>query len=102
MIASTALHWRCCAYAYKLSEQKSKFTEKGVIRRSPEFTWCRLPITMATLHKQAKEAFVSGLGGTSLWEVSLITVTLASGYVLRSIAVVCLPSIQKWKEQTAV
>ena len=57
---------------------------------------------MATSHKLAKEAFVSGLGGTSLWEVSLITVTLASGYVLRSITVVCLPVVQWMKEESAV
>ena len=57
---------------------------------------------MATSYKLAKEAFVSGLGGTSLWEVSLITVTLASGYVLRSTTVVCLPAVQRMKEESAV
>lgn len=77
----------------------------GGVRRDPEFTWRKRPTTMATKatsYKQAKEAFVSGLSGTSLREISLITITLASGYVLRNITVVCLPRIQEAKEKSAV
>ena len=46
--------------------------------------------------KLVKEAFVSGLSGTSLGEISLLTVTLSAGYLLRCVAVVCLPSLRLW------
>ena len=40
--------------------------------------------------KLAKEAFVSGLSGTSLGEISLLTITLSAGYLLRCALVVSL------------
>ena len=40
--------------------------------------------------KLAKEAFVSGLSGTSLGEISLLTLTLSAGYLLRCILIVSL------------
>lgn len=43
--------------------------------------------------KVAKEAFVFGLSGTSLSEVSLLTITLSAGYLLRCVLTV---SIRLW------
>lgn len=40
--------------------------------------------------KLAKEAFVAGLSGTSLGEVSLLTLTLSAGYLLRCVLTVYL------------
>ena len=40
--------------------------------------------------KLAKEAFVSGLSGTSLGEISLLTITLSAGYLLRCASIVSL------------
>ena len=40
--------------------------------------------------KLAKEAFVSGLSGTSLAEISLLTLTLSAGYLLRCVLAVSL------------
>lgn len=40
--------------------------------------------------KLVKEAFVSGLSGTSLGEVSLLTLTLSAGYLLRCVLAVSL------------
>lgn len=40
--------------------------------------------------KLAKEAFVSGLSGTSLGEISLLTLTLSAGYLLRCVLTVSL------------
>ena len=40
--------------------------------------------------KLAKEAFVSGLSGTSLGEISLLTITLSAGYLLRCTLTVSL------------
>ena len=52
-------------------------------------------------YRQAKEAFVSGLKGTTMGEVSLIIVTLASTHLLRSMAVICLPAVQQLKQSSA-
>lgn len=41
--------------------------------------------------KLEKEAFVSGLEGTTVAEINLITVTLLSGYLLRCCCLICLP-----------
>lgn len=43
--------------------------------------------------KLAKEAFVSGLSGTSFGEISLLTVTLSAGYLLRCVAIVSMRSL---------
>ena len=40
--------------------------------------------------KLAKEAFVSGLSGTSLGEISLLTTTLLAGYLLRCVITISL------------
>ena len=40
--------------------------------------------------KLAKEAFVSGLSGTSLGEISLLTTTLLAGYLLRCVVTISL------------
>ena len=40
--------------------------------------------------KLAKEAFVSGLSGTSLGEISILTLTLSAGYLLRCVLAVTL------------
>ena len=40
--------------------------------------------------KLAKEAFVSGLSGTSLGEISILTLTLSAGYLLRCVLAVAL------------
>jgi len=53
--------------------------------------------TMEDYSKQAKEEFVAGLGGTTLGEISLITVTLAAGYLLKCTAVTCLPAVNTLK-----
>ena len=52
------------------------------------------------LYKQAKESFVSGLGGTSLGEISLLTVALAAGYLLKCTATVCLPAVNSLKKSS--
>lgn len=41
--------------------------------------------------KVAKEAFVFGLSGTSLGEISVITITLSAGYLLRCVLTVSIP-----------
>ena len=41
--------------------------------------------------KLAKEQFVSGLSGTSLGEIYLLTATLVAGYLLRCVLIVCVP-----------
>ena len=41
--------------------------------------------------KLAKEQFVSGLSGTSLGEIYLLTATLITGYLLRCVLIVCIP-----------
>ena len=43
--------------------------------------------------KLEKEAFVSGLEGTSISEIYLISVTLLSGYLLRCCCLLCVPSL---------
>ncbi len=53
-------------------------------------------------YRLRKEAFVSDLEGTTLWEISLITVTLAAGYLLKSVAVVCLPAFQGLRKHSVV
>ncbi len=53
-------------------------------------------------YKVAKEAFVSDLEGTSLWEISLVTVTLSAGYLLNSVASVCLPAVRRLRERSIV
>lgn len=42
--------------------------------------------------KLAKEEFVSGYNGTSLEEIYLLTTNLITGYLLRCVLLVCLPS----------
>ena len=54
-------------------------------------------VMAADEYRSAKEAFVSGLSGTSLWEISVITATLSAGYLLMSVAIVCLPVVQHLK-----
>lgn len=41
--------------------------------------------------KEEKESFVSGLTGTTIAEVYLLTLTLLSGYFLRCCCLICLP-----------
>ena len=41
--------------------------------------------------KVAKEAFVFGLSGTSLGEISLLTITLSAGYLLRCVVIASIP-----------
>lgn len=43
--------------------------------------------------KQEKEYFVSGLKGTTVAEIYLLTLTLLSGYLLRCCCLVCVPSL---------
>ena len=45
--------------------------------------------------RAAKEEFVSGLSGTSLWEVSLVTLSLAGGYLVLRCSVVCVPAVRR-------
>lgn len=48
---------------------------------------------MENLEKLEKEAFVSGLEGTTISEIYLISVTLLSGYLVRCCCLVCSPSL---------
>ena len=43
--------------------------------------------------KQEKEDFVSGLEGTTVAEIYLLTLTLLSGYLLRCCCLVCVPAL---------
>lgn len=45
--------------------------------------------------KQEKEAFISGLTGTTIAEIYLLTLTLLSGYLLRCCCLVCVPSLSR-------
>ena len=45
--------------------------------------------------KLEKEEFVSGLEGTTITEIYLITVTLCVGYLLRCCALICFPFIRR-------
>ena len=55
---------------------------------------------MVSSLKADKEAFVSGLSGTTVLEISLVTVTLSTGYLLRCVAILCIPAIQHFRKSS--
>ena len=67
-----------------------------------EWALIRKCSAMEGYSRQAKEEFVAGLGGTTLGEISLITVTLATGYLLKCAAVTCLPAVNTLKRTSAM
>ena len=57
-------------------------------------SWCALNRTEEMeLLKEEKEAFVSGLTGTSTAETYLLTLTLLCGYLLRCCCLLCVPAL---------
>lgn len=52
--------------------------------------------------KHSKEAFVSGLSGTTLTELNIVTTCLVAGYLLRCLLIVSLPQFQRWSSSNYI
>ena len=45
--------------------------------------------------KAEKESFVSGHGGTTVFEIATVLVSLLAGYALRNVLLVCFPGLAR-------
>ena len=48
--------------------------------------------------KGEKEAFVSGLSGTSIWEIYLILSTSSIGLIVRHVGILCSERVSRWHQ----